>query len=214
MAASTLPAQRQNKARSTTRQPCAANQKFFTFERPLLKGLNKTSMKKLLLLALLAPLLFFQCKVVRYTPEKLPVKQIMFGDGGGYANLETTYTLLENGQLFKRTGNDGKYEELKPMKASEAKQVFEKVASLQLYKLDIYKPGNLYYFLQDANAKTDSRIVWGAGDFLPPKSVVSVFRDLYATAKQRETIGEGKSSVVNKESKEAEKEKEIEAGKW
>lgn len=171
-------------------------------------------MKKLLLLLPLSTLLFAQCKVVKYTPEKLPVKQILFGDGGGYANLETTYTLLENGQLFKRTGNDGKYEELKPLKASEARQIFEKVASLQLYKLDIYKPGNLYYFLQDVNAKTDSRIVWGAGDFLPPKSVVAVFRDLYATAKSRQAIGEGKAPVANKQEGDKGQDKQPPAGKW
>lgn len=169
-------------------------------------------MKKLLLVLLLFPLLFLHCKVVKYTPDKLPVKQIVFGDGGGFANLETTYTLLENGQLFKRTGNDGKYEELSPMKPAEARVIFEKVASLQLYKLDIYKPGNLYYFLQDVNAKTDSRIVWGAGDFLPPKGVVSVFRDLYAATKTREIVREGKTAVVKKETEE--KEKETDAGKW
>ncbi len=171
-------------------------------------------MKKLLLVLLLSPLLFLQCKVVKYTPDKLPAKQIIFGDGGGFYSLETTYTLLENGQLFKRAGNDGKYEELRPMKPAEAKAIFEKVASLQLYKLDIYKPGNLYYFLQDVNAKTDSRIVWGAGDFLPPKGVVSVFRDLYAATKTRETVREGKTAIVKKEAEEKEKEKETEAGKW
>ena len=165
---------------------------------------------------MLSPLVFSYCKVAKYTPDKLPVKQVMFGDGGGFAKLETTYTLLENGQLFKRSGNDGKYEELRPMKPSEAKAIFEKVASLQLYKLDIYKPGNLYYFLQDVNAKTDSRIVWGAGDFLPPKGVVSVFRDLYAATKTRETLREGKADIVKKENgpQEKEKEKENEAGKW
>ena len=145
-------------------------------------------MKKLFTFAVLSCLLFTHCKVVKYTPDKLPTKQVVFGDGGGFAGIETSYILLENGQLFKHIGVEGKYQELKGIKPKEAKVFFDKIASLQLYKMDIEKPGNLYYFLQEINDVIDSRVTWGSGDYLPPHSIVSTYKDLKKFASQQEMI--------------------------
>ncbi|MCF8247736.1 MAG: hypothetical protein K9J37_20240 [Saprospiraceae bacterium] len=126
------------------------------------------------------------CKVAKYTPDKLPIRQIVFGDGGGFAGIETTYTLLENGQLFKQVGVEGSFTELKPIKPKAAKVLFDKVNSLQLFKLDIDQPGNMYYFLRQVTDHLDSRVNWGAGDYLPPQSLVSVYKELKDLAKDRE----------------------------
>ena len=131
-------------------------------------------------------LLFSQaCKVTKYTPEKLPARQVVFGDGGGFVGIETSYILLENGQLFKQVGVEGAFEELKSIKPKQAKALFEKVNSLQLFKLDIEKPGNMYYFLRHVTDNLDSRVTWGAGDYLPPQGLVSVYKELKALTKDR-----------------------------
>lgn len=156
-------------------------------------------MKKLLPLAALALLLFSQCKVVKYTPDKLPTKQIIFGDGGGFVGVETSYTLLENGQIFKQVGVDADYEELKSIKPKSAKDIFEKVHSLQLYKMDIEQPGNLYYFIQEVNESIDSRVTWGAGDYLPPQSVISVYKELQELAAGQEVVKEIKKTKTEGE---------------
>lgn len=118
------------------------------------------------------------CNVVKYTPEKFPSNQIIWGTGGGFTGIEYTYTLLPNGQLFLRQGVGSPYIELKPMKKKEAKPFFEKVASLQLFKQDIDKPGNMYYFLQEVTEETDSKATWGAGDYIPPSGVVALYKEL------------------------------------
>ena len=145
-------------------------------------------MKKILPIIVLSFLLFTQCKVVKYSADNLPTKQIVFGEGGGFAGIETSYTLLVNGQLFKQVGAEGAFQELKSIKQKEAKVFFEKVASLQLYKMDIEKPGNLYYFLREVNETIDSRVTWGAGDYLPPRSLVSTYKDLHEFASKQEMI--------------------------
>lgn len=122
------------------------------------------------------------CKVVKYTPEKFPASQIIWGSGGGFTGIETAYILLPNGQLFKKEGVEGTYLELKPLKKKTAKPYFEKMASLQLYKQDIHKPGNVYYFLQEITETTDSRVTWGAGDYIPPSAFVAVYKELNALA--------------------------------
>lgn len=141
--------------------------------------------KSIPVLALLTLMLTTACKVTKYTPDKLPIRQIVFGDGGGFAGIETSYTLLENGQFFKQVGVDGAMTELKSIKSKEAKKLFDKVNSLQLFKLDIEKPGNLYYFLRQVTDHLDSRVTWGAGDYLPPEGIVSVYKELKALTKER-----------------------------
>ena len=136
-------------------------------------------------IALISLVLSPACKVTKYTPDKLPIRQIVFGDGGGFAGIETSFTLLENGQLFKQVGVEGAFEELKSIKPKEAKALFDKVNSLQLFKLDIEKPGNLYYFLRQVTDHLDSRVTWGAGDYLPPQGIVSVYKELKALTKDR-----------------------------
>ncbi len=155
-------------------------------------------MKKILPFVAMLTLLFAACKTTKYTPEKFPVRQIVFGDGGGFAGIETSYTLLENGQLFKQDGLEGVYTELKAIKGKEAKVLFDKVNSLQLFKLDIEKPGNMYYFLRQVTDHLDSRVTWGAGDYMPPQGLVSVYRELREMAKVQQEAAKGKPAKSKK----------------
>lgn len=169
-------------------------------------------MKKLSLF-LFFPLLFLaQCKVVKYTPDKLPAKQLIWGSGGGFAGIETSHILLENGQIFRHSGVAENYEELVPLKKKEATVFFEKLASLQLYKQDIDKPGNLYYFLQEITETIDSRVTWGTGDYLPPQNMVNLFRELHDLVKDR-TV-KGAKVKAPKEEKDTVKDKEKDDTKW
>jgi len=169
-------------------------------------------MKKLLPLIALSILFFTQCKVVKYTPDKLPTKQIIFGEGGGFAGVESSYTLLENGQIFKQVGTESTYKELKSIKPKTAKGIYEKVNSLQLYKMDIERPGNLYYFLQEVNEAIDSRVTWGSGDYVPPSSVIAVYKDLKEVIAKQEVVKEGQKAS-EKETKDGKKVKPVDT-KW
>jgi hypothetical protein len=168
-------------------------------------------MKKLLPFLAFSLLLFSHCKITKYTPDKLPSKYMIIGDGGGFAGIETSYTLLENGQVFRKVGSGGNYEELKAIKVKDAKALFEKLSSLQLYKLDIEKPGNLYYFVRDVNTNTDSRVTWGAGDYLPPQSIISFYKEVSSTLKKRQPI---KTLAVKETEEEKKKKEEEEKTKW
>ncbi len=171
-------------------------------------------MKKILPVFLLSTLFFANCKVVKYTPGNLPVNQLIFGNGGGFTGVETSYTLLENGQIFKQVGVNGTYQELKPINRKKAKSLFEKAVTLQLFKLDINQPGNLYYFVREINQQIDSKVTWGAGDFLPPQGLVFLYKDLATLVKDREVIGEGKKANLSEEEKEKQEKKKKDELGW
>lgn len=157
--------------------------------------------KSLLFTLILLSLYVSSCKVVKYTPEKFPTRQIIWGNGGGFAGIEVAFVLLPNGQLFKKEGVKGNYQELKPLKQKQATPYFEKVASLQLYKQDINKPGNIYYFIQEKTEITDSRVTWGAGDYIPPEGFVSIYKELSALGTRPPLKSKNDSSGIGKAEK-------------
>ncbi len=142
-------------------------------------------MKTITTVLLMAVLLLPACKVVKYTPEKWPDRRLLWGQGGGFTGVETTYTLLPNGQIFVKKGVEAGWQELKSVKKKTAAKYFETAASLQLYKLDIDKPGNMYYFVHEITPATDSKCIWGAGDYLPPEGLVALYRELTELVKDR-----------------------------
>ncbi len=60
----------------------------------------------------------------KYTPENMPSKQLHWGYGGGFAIAETSFVLLENGQIFRRNGTGLALQEVKGTKAKTAKNLF------------------------------------------------------------------------------------------
>ncbi len=112
------------------------------------------------LLLVLIPLLSY-CSSPKYaTPSESPDAQIVFGSGGGYAGLVTEYTLLENGQLFKKTSVDETYGEFSKVDKQTVKQIFNNYAFLTIDKFKHNDPGNLYHFIEYKNQEGNHRITW------------------------------------------------------
>ena len=139
-------------------------------------------------LILILTLAFFQCKTTKYTPETFPVKQLIFGDGGGFSGIITEYLLLENGQFFKKTSLKEGYEELEPIKKAEAQTFYEQLEALRLHKSDIHHPGNLSYFIRMMNEEIDHTITWGAGDYNLRTDIMNFYKSLKRMTKNRKVI--------------------------
>ncbi|MCR9287855.1 MAG: hypothetical protein NXI23_10755 [Bacteroidetes bacterium] len=144
------------------------------------------------LLILCFPLLLANCKTTKYTPTTFPEKQIIFGDGGGFSGVITEYTLLENGQFFKKTSLEKEHQELKRLKKKEAIKIYEQKESLRLHKFDINHPGNLYYFLRLTDEELDHTITWGAGDYNLREEIMDFYKVLRALIKTQAMDEESK----------------------
>lgn len=112
--------------------------------------------------SLLVLLLVFSCKTTKYSPTDFPDQQITFGSGGGFSGIVTDYTLLSNGQLFKRSSTDNRFVELKSIKKQAAKQAIKNYTFLGINEVVHDAPGNLYYFINYKDSdKVERKIVWG-----------------------------------------------------
>jgi len=104
---------------------------------------------------------FGQCKHPRYTADNLPDEYLLFGNGGGFAGTETTYTLLENGQLFKSTSAAPQLVELKNCNRKLADRLIETAEDLGILQLDFVHPHNIYKFIELKDDGQTRRITWG-----------------------------------------------------
>jgi len=103
----------------------------------------------------------FSCKSTKYTPTDFPDSQITFGSGGGFTGAVTDYTLLENGQLFKRSSLKNEFLALHKVKKDVVKQMFKNYEFLNIGQETINEPGNLYYFIQYKDKdKKEHKITW------------------------------------------------------
>jgi len=141
---------------------------------------------KTIILALAFPaaaFLFFACKQTQYTADNLPDRQLRWGSGGGYVGKETTYTLLDNGQVFMReTGS--KLAETTAAKPKKAKAMYEMMESLGLLKIDFQHPGNTYNFIEVLSGDSVKRISWGEKDHPVDPNIQDLYRQLNELVKK------------------------------
>ncbi|MBK9338149.1 MAG: hypothetical protein IPM98_17025 [Lewinellaceae bacterium] len=102
-----------------------------------------------------------QCKHPKYTADNLPDEHLRFGNGGGFTGVETTFTLLENGQLFKSTSAMPQAVALKNCNRKTADNLLDTAEDLGLLKLDFDHPGNIYKFIEFTDDGQTRRITWG-----------------------------------------------------
>lgn len=98
------------------------------------------------------------CKHTRYSTADLPENRLEWGSGGGFAGKETTYTLLENGQIFKHEPiRSDSVVEISSTKRRLAKSMFKAAEAAGLSALDFKHPANTYMFV----GMPGKRVVWG-----------------------------------------------------
>lgn len=152
------------------------------------------------------------CKTTKYSLTNPPANTISFGDGGGFAGIETGFTILENGQIFKHNSL-GDTTELEPIKKKEAEQHYEKFKGLRLTQLDIQQPGNLYYFIKFTTSEIAHDVTWGAADYNIRTDILDFYKNMRELVKDRAVIEKpskvDEEKVAKKKAKEVEKEKEV-----
>lgn len=123
------------------------------------------------------------CKHPKYAADKLPGKQIRWGNGGGIVGKEKSHILLENGQLFSRDIM-GTTVEAPKIKGKKAKTIFTQVDTLSLAKTEDNQPGNIYSFLEFQDGDMVSRVVWSDKNSSGLKSIKALFEELNGLLKK------------------------------
>lgn len=127
--------------------------------------------------------LWLSCKNNKYAADKLPEKQIRWGNGGGFVGKESAHILCDNGQLFKRD-IVGATSEAGRTKAKKAKALYKTIETLDLGKMEFNHPGNIYNFIEFQEGDMVSRVVWGDKNAPVGKPVEELFAQLNGLLKK------------------------------
>ena len=136
----------------------------------MMKSIFQISLSLLLLMTLM------ECKTVKHTADKLPATQLQFGNGGGFAGKETTFVLLENGQLFSKN-TKGEYAEMVKVGTKNAKKCFKACTDISTFKYN--NPGNIYNFVGMTTDSTRCRMTWGGTVAAKDTAMLKKAKNLY-----------------------------------
>lgn len=137
----------------------------------------------ILLTAAALGMIWLSCKQTKYTADKLPTKQLRWGNGGGFVGKETAHILCDNGQIFNRDIM-GKTSESGKTKGKSAKALFKTAESLGVAKMEFNHPGNIYNFIEIQDGDMVSRVVWGDKSYPVDKRVQDLFVELEGLLKK------------------------------
>ena len=122
--------------------------------------------------------LLFACKHTQYTADHLPDELLRWGNGGGITGKETSYVLLENGQLFQRDGAQAALTALPSIKSRKADGLVDKAEKLGVLTLAFAHPGNTYQFIEFEDEGKKNRVVWGDGKFPVSADIAAFYQEL------------------------------------
>ncbi|MCX6306231.1 MAG: hypothetical protein NT040_14805 [Bacteroidetes bacterium] len=134
-------------------------------------------MKLTLAVLCLLPL-FLACKSPHFTPKTYKKNQIIIGSSGGVTGMMKEYVLLDNGQLFLSKGLSGEWRELKSLKKSQTRAIFNKAEELDLGTLKFKHPGNLSYYLILKQPPRSNEVKWGETGVSPPEGITLFYEYL------------------------------------
>ena len=98
-------------------------------------------------------------------PIQYESSKITFGQGGGFAGIENSYVLLDNGMLFQLTEMGESYIKLDKLAKNEVAQIFHTYKLFNFGQLKVNDPGNKYYFIEFSGEEDqNNKIVWGNGN--------------------------------------------------
>lgn len=139
-------------------------------------------MRTILILSLFSAVLF-NCKSQQHTFANLPEAQLIFGRGGGITGEVTSYTLLENGQLFYTNTLTKEQKQIKSVPKKEAAAYFLKMKELQLSEMEFNHPGNLYYFIEEVQGDEKHRVTWGSANHQISDDCIDFYEELRTAIK-------------------------------
>lgn len=105
------------------------------------------------------------CKVAKSSP----IREIQYGNGGGFTGNVTTYTLKSDGTLWQQE------KQIFKLSCDALNSIFE--LAEQLPKEDFVQPGNVYSFVKIISKDATYYYAWTAGK-LPDAKVTELYTKL------------------------------------
>lgn len=112
----------------------------------------------------------------KFRPEKYKKAILYFGHGGGFAGIENSNALMENGRLFsKQSLSDKTYTPVTKLGRNQTAQIFSNYFFLRIPELQLEDPGNIYKFVEYTRKQNRHRLTWGGKTLVPENLALFYF---------------------------------------
>lgn len=136
--------------------------------------------------AFICLILAVACASSNEFPSEYKGDQIHFGQGGGIAGIVNYHVLLDNGNLYQRSFSDSTFAFVNKWDEAFVTQMFSNYELLHLDTIDMYEPGDQYYFIQYKSGNQPiHRLAWGKPGVKADENLVTYYNLLYKSTKTK-----------------------------
>ncbi|GAB3920095.1 FAD-binding oxidoreductase [Larkinella terrae] len=108
-------------------------------------------------------------------------RQIVVGKGGGFTGATTSYYLLENGSLYRKSDADSVFTPLGKKSLTATRRLFKELETgCRIKTTRFSKPGNLYQFVSWKKNQQEFTVSWGDPRQPPPPRFVKFYKSFMA----------------------------------
>lgn len=133
------------------------------------------------LIFLITAISIYACKAQKNITSLNDYKNniISFSSGGGFTGIETSYFILENGQVYTSTGVAANtITKFTTISKKQTKSLFEKAAKIDWLKPAVNDPGNIYYTLSFGKNNEMKKQIWGNKQQNPSQDILDFYTEL------------------------------------
>jgi hypothetical protein len=158
---------------------------FFSFvDFTICPSISKINMltKKQTLFSLFIFMLFASCSSSGKVTTNQDGKQLIFGSGGGFTGIYTSYELYENGEVFTLLP-DSTLKPIKKLRKKQACAIFEQAGKLKIAQPAFNHPGNMTWFIKYQADGAITEYKWGDANVSVPTEIKDFYNQLNTIVK-------------------------------
>lgn len=127
-----------------------------------------------ILLFICVTALFSSCSSSNKVADDKNSQQLIFGNGGGFTGIYTSYELNEDGRIYKLLPDSSK-SKVNRIRKKQTRDMFEQADKLKMALPAFNHPGNMTSFIKYQTGGVFTEYKWGD----PAVSVPAEIQDLY-----------------------------------
>lgn len=134
----------------------------------------------LLLLSIIA--LFVSCSSSAKVANDPDSRRLVFGNGGGFTGIYTTYELLEDGNVYTLLP-DSTLQPVKKLRRKQTREIFAQADKLKMAQPVFNHPGNLTWFIKYHADGAVTEYKWGDANASVPDGIKDLYNQLNTIVK-------------------------------
>ena len=126
--------------------------------------------------------LFASCSSSSKVTNESAGQRLVFGNGGGFTGIYTTYELCEDGSLFSLHTDQTK-QVVKKLRKKQTREILEPAGKIKTAQPAFDHPGNMTWFIKYQVDGTVTEYKWGDSNSVVPNEIKDFYNQLNSIVK-------------------------------